>query len=169
MTAVVDPADFPPGFDPEHYRLIHADLRSFSLDEVREHYLTRGRPWRRPPNVLAAPEAFRDLAVGLGAILEIGPFSRPLVRGRDVTYFDVLDRQGLTTLARKIGVEETGQIPQIDYVSATGDLTVVPVTFDVVASSHAIEHQPDLVRHLCRVEQVLKPGGYYFLWIPDKR
>ena len=41
-------------------------------------------------------------------------------------------------------------------------------TFDVVLSSHVIEHQPDLVAHLNAVERLLVPGGFYFLLIPDK-
>lgn len=161
--------DFPPELDPAHYRAIHADLRSYSLEEAVTHYETRGKAEGRQPNVLTTREMFRDLALGLGPTLEIGPFNRPLFSGRNIAYFDVLDRRGLTALAGKIGVDETAQIPEIDFVSPTGDLSVVPRTFAVVASSHAIEHQPDLVGHLRRVERLLQPGGYYFLWIPDKR
>ncbi len=160
---------FPPEFDPGYYRSIHADLRVFSDDELREHFATRGKAEGRLPNVLATREMFRDLALGLGSILEIGPFSRPLFRGPNVTYFDVLDRQGLTELAQKIGVAETDAIPEIDYVSPTGDLSIVSQSFDVIASSHAIEHQPNLVRHLNDVAGLLHPAGCYFLWIPDKR
>jgi hypothetical protein len=36
-------------------------------------------------------------------------------------------------------------------------------------SSHAIEHQPDLVRHLVNVSNLLSPGGRYFLAVPDRR
>jgi SAM-dependent methyltransferase len=159
----------PPEFDPELYRSIHADLRSYSIEELTAHYFTCGKAAGRQPNVLATREMFRDLAIGMGTILEIGPFSRPLFSGPGVAYFDVLDRAGLAALARKIGMDVTGSIPEIDYVSPTGDLAVVLETFDVVASSHAIEHQPDLVRHLRQVERVLNPGGSYFVWIPDKR
>lgn len=160
---------FPPELDPAHYRMIHADLWTYALDEAAAHYAARGKAEGRQPNVLASREMFRDLAARLGDILEIGPFSRPLFRGPHVTYFDVLDRAGLTHLGTQLGLHEGSQIPDIHFVSATGDLTIVPGTFDVVASSHVIEHQPDLVRHLNQVAAVLKPGGYYFLWIPDKR
>jgi hypothetical protein len=160
---------FPPEFDPGHYRSIHADLRVFTDDELRDHYNTRGKAEGRLPNVLGTREMFRDLALGLGSILEIGPFNRPLFRGPYVKYFDVLDRRGLTELAPKIGVEETDLIPEIDYVSPTGDLSIVPQSFDVIASSHAIEHQPNLVRHLNDVDRLLNPAGCYFIWIPDKR
>ncbi len=160
---------FPPEFDPGHYRSIHADLRVFSDDEVRDHYDARGKAEGRLPNVLATREMFRDLALGLGSILEIGPFTCPLFRGPNVKYFDVLDRQGLTVMAQELGVLETDLIPEIDYVSPTGDLSIVPQSFEVIASSHAIEHQPNLVQHLNDVDRLLSPGGCYFLWIPDKR
>lgn len=162
-------ARFPPAFDPDHYRSIHADLRLYSDHELRDHYDTRGKAEGRLANSLATREMFRDLALGLGAILEIGPFNRPLFSGPNVTYFDVLDRRGLTELAQKIGIEDTDAIPRIDYVSPTGDLSIVPQSVDVIASSHAIEHQPNLVQHLNDVDRLLNPGGCYFLWIPDKR
>jgi SAM-dependent methyltransferase len=59
--------------------------------------------------------------------------------------------------------------PEIDFVSATGDLGVVDATFDAVLSSHAIEHQPDLIAHFRHVERLLRPGGRYFAIVPDKR
>jgi SAM-dependent methyltransferase len=59
--------------------------------------------------------------------------------------------------------------PEIDFVSETSDLTRVNATFDVIFSSHCIEHQPDLVKHLSEVAALLKPGGAYLLIIPDKR
>jgi hypothetical protein len=167
--AVASELRFPPEFDPGHYRSIHADLRYFTDEELRNHYDTRGKAEGRQPNILGSREMFRDLAAGLGSILEIGPFNRPLFHGPTVKYFDVLDRRGLAELAQKIGLEETGSIPEIDHVSPTGDLSIVSQTVDVVASSHAIEHQPDLVRHLNNVERLLNPAGCYFLWIPDKR
>jgi hypothetical protein len=160
---------FPPEFDPGYYRSIHADLHVFSDDELRDHYDTRGKAEGRLPNVLATREMFRDLALSLGSILEIGPFNRPLFHGPNVRYFDVLDQRGLTELATKIGIAETDSIPEIDYVSPTGDLSIVPQTSDVITSSHAIEHQPNLVRHLNDVDRLLNPAGCYFLWIPDKR
>jgi SAM-dependent methyltransferase len=162
---------FPPEFDPEHYRTIHADLRSLTDEELRAHYASRGKAEGRQPNILGSREMFRDLALGLGSILEIGPFTRPLFRRPDVPviYFDVLDRAGLAELAAKIGAQDTDQIPEVDFVSPTADLSVVCGVFDVVANSHSIEHQPDLVRHLHSVERLLHPGGCYFLWIPDKR
>jgi SAM-dependent methyltransferase len=66
------------------------------------------------------------------------------------------------------GLDPT-RCPEIDFVSQTGDLDCVDRVFDNVFSSHCIEHQPDLARHLRQVESLLVPGGAYYLIIPDKR
>ncbi len=64
----------------------------------------------------------------------------------------------------------TDNCPDIDFVSPTGNLSIVPSdSFDVVFSSHCIEHQPDLVSHIQNVSRVLRGGGRYYLIIPDKR
>lgn len=98
--------------------------------------------------------------------LEIGPFYAPLLP--NACYFDVLNRQQLRSRAAMLGFDNSG-CPEIDYVSAEGDLTIVDRTFDAVLSSHAIEHQPDFVSHLQIIEQMLTSGGKYYLIIPDKR
>jgi SAM-dependent methyltransferase len=104
-----------------------------------------------------------------GSVLEIGPFDQPIIRGVQVKYFDVMDQQALIDRARELGRDQGG-CPHIDYVSDRGDLSViVEEKFDSVISSHCIEHQPDLIRHLNQVFDILRPGGRYFLIVPDKR
>lgn len=100
--------------------------------------------------------------------LEIGPFTNPMLVGPNVSYFDVLDKAHLIERARSVGYPVVSPV-EIDFVSPIGDLSAVTGTFDVIASSHCIEHQPDLVSHLQKVEQLLNPGGRYLLTIPDKR
>jgi len=102
------------------------------------------------------------------SVLEIGPFTNPVCSGENVRYFDVLNKAGLITRAEAIG-RSTGGAVDIHYVSPIGDLSIVRDTFDVCISSHAIEHQPDLIRHLNDVEKILNEGGRYFLVVPDKR
>lgn len=127
----------------------------------------RQRSWRRsgirPPTTR---QAF--LADIPGDVLEIGPFDNPSLRGERITYFDVLDQAALIARAREHG-RNPDTCPRIDYVSPTGDLSIVDRTFSSVFSSHAIEHQPDLVTHLRGVEKLLQPGGRYYLAVPDKR
>lgn len=162
-------AEFPPEFDAAEYRTIHADLWPLSEEELARHFAENGEPQGRCANRLRTREQFRDLALGCRSLLEIGPFSRPLYIGNGVSYFDVMDRAGLMNRARDDVYYRPDSIPEIHYVSPTGDLSVVPARFDVVASSHVIEHLPDLAGHLNQVTRLLETGGYYFLWIPDKR
>jgi hypothetical protein len=41
--------------------------------------------------------------------------------------------------------------------------------FNLVFSSHNIEHQPDIITHLNNVESILVDGGYYCIICPDFR
>jgi SAM-dependent methyltransferase len=61
------------------------------------------------------------------------------------------------------------EVPDITWVAQPSDLSCVDEHFGVVLSSHAIEHQPDLVHHLNQVDQILKRGGRYFVLVPDHR
>ncbi len=102
-------------------------------------------------------------------VLEIGPFTIPNVRGENVRYFEVLDKDALIARAKQVGFPHDAPV-DIDYLSPTGDLSIVPDnSFDVVLSSHCIEHQPDLIAHLKHVGRILRPGGRYFIVVPDKR
>jgi SAM-dependent methyltransferase len=101
--------------------------------------------------------------------LEIGPFSSPLLKGPNVRYCDVLNQAQLKERAQKVQYDPD-TVPFIDYVLGPGFLDEIPQVFDAVLSSHAIEHQPDLIKHLQQVQRKLSAdGGRYFLLIPDKR
>jgi predicted SAM-dependent methyltransferase len=104
-----------------------------------------------------------------GSVLEIGPFDQPIMRGVHVKYFDIMDQSALMDRARACGRNQDG-CPHIDYVSDRGDLSVITEEkFDSVISSHCIEHQLDLIRHFNQVFDILRPGGRYFVIVPDKR
>ena len=160
---------FPPEFEAAHYQAIHPDLSHMQPEELAQHWIHQGIKEGRQGGRIADRNQFADLIPANASVLEIGPFNRPMKTGPNVRYFDVLDRNGLIERAQKIGYETSGIPSKIDYVSAEADLSVVQETFDFVLSSHAVEHQPDLVRHLMEVERLLNPGGCYFLIIPDKR
>jgi len=103
-------------------------------------------------------------------ILEIGPFFTPMHKGPNVKYFDVEDQQNLIRRAKNIDPDfKVEDIPFIDYVSPTADLTIIEEEFDAVFSSHVIEHQFDLIDHLQKAATVLSRGGRYYLVVPDKR
>ena len=124
--------------------------------------------FRRGP-LLAPTDRQRFLAgIADGPGLEIGPFDAPLLHGAGVKYFDVLGQEALRSRSVTEGRDPSG-CPPIDFVSPGGDLGVVDDEFDVVLSAHTIEHQPDLIGHLEGVSRLLRPGGRYFLVIPDRR
>ncbi len=124
---------------------------------------------RRVGHPLALRENITKAATSTNErLLEIGPFFRPVVAGPKVQYFDVLDQEELKARAIQHGYDPA-QVPAIDHVSPTGDLSCVTETYDAVISAHCIEHQPDLIKHLLDVARILRPGGRYFILIPDKR
>lgn len=114
--------------------------------------------------------------------LEISPYHSPLLRGPRVKTFDVLSQDALRDAARAANADPhqvaangrllaVDSIPRIDFVDADGNLGAAcpHAAFDLVVSSHVLEHQPDLVRHLLDVRDVLRPRGLYLAWVPDKR
>ena len=149
--------------------MLHDDLAHVEPDVAYNHYLIAGRDEGR----IATPGAVRGGLIASipvdATILEIGPFTRPVFWGPNVRYFDVLDRQGLIARAKSENFPIERAV-EVDYVSPIGDLSILPAQcFDYVFSSHAIEHQPDLISHLYHVARALKPGGSYGVVAPDKR
>jgi hypothetical protein len=114
---------------------------------------------------------FTDLVKKIpGSKLEIGPFVNPQLFGYDVKYFDVLNLDGLKKRAEKIEYP-LGRLVKIDYVEPTGDLSVIPDkgNFSLAFSAHVVNNQLDLVTHLNSVSDLLVDGGYYLMFVPDKR
>jgi hypothetical protein len=100
--------------------------------------------------------------------LEIGPFANPLLNNPNVKYLDVLPTEQLKVRASTLGMDPE-LVPLISYIADENGFPEISESFDYLLSCHSIEHQPDLVKHLNQVEQILLPGGKYFLIIPDKR
>lgn len=154
--------------DVDFYRNSYADLRHLSDNALLQHFRNHGIAEGRSGSAATTRAGFLG-AIPVGAtVLEIGPFCSPALTGDEVRYLDVLDRVQLCERARAIGISPEG-CPEIDYVSPTADLSVVDRKFSHVFSSHSIEHQPDLVRHLAEVAKILEPPGRYFIIVPDKR
>jgi hypothetical protein len=158
----------PEELDLAYYRSTNPELRLLGDDELYHHYENIGRSEGRPSAAAAFREVLIQIAGQLESVLEIGPFYRPSLAGPNVRYFDVLDYDGLCERAREHDLPIT-DIPQIHYVSPDGDLATIHATFQAVFSAHVVEHQPCLLSHLRQVSQLLPPGGFYFLAIPDKR
>lgn len=153
----------------EIYGEIYDDLHGKTATELNTHYQSVGELEGRIASPFSIPKGLLSIVCSSDSVLEIGPFGSPLVLGQRVKYFDILDRNALIERAFKVGYS-TQNIPNIDYISKNGDLSIVEDrNFDFVVSCHCIEHQPDLIEHLSQVSRILKPGGFYLLMIPDKR
>lgn len=158
----------PSEFDADFYYQTYPDLVHLSQDELLEHFVVHGKSEGRFGTLYAGRAGFLELVSGAGSILEIGPFFAPVASGPNVRYFDVLSTPELIARGESLG-HDTSKVPQVDFVSPNGDLSIVNETFDAVLSSHCIEHQPSLIRHLEQVHRLLKPGGSFYVIVPDKR
>lgn len=156
----------PAMFDPAWYRGQSPALAALDDDALSDHFRDIGRANGLTGSPAAVRETLLKLAAASPSILEIGPFDRPLLRGDKVRYLDMIDTDGLRSRAAAIPGRDPARVPSIDHV---GSLDIVDARYAALLSSHAIEHQPDLLRHLQAAERVLEPGGAFFLIIPDKR
>ena len=160
--------DEPPlDFDSAVYRSLNVDLAAFNDDQLQRHYDLHGRHEGRRSHIIADRTSFAALA-SLGDSLEIGPFARPLLIGPRVRYADIYSTDQLRKMAPTFDFDPA-DVPQIDWVVEPGSLEGVDGMFDAALSSHAIEHQPNLVEHLRQVSALLRPGGRYLVIAPDHR
>ncbi len=160
--------DLPPEFDPDYYRRTYPDLADMDEASARSHFWNTGRIEGRSGSPAATRDGFVSLIDPSLSALEIGPMANPVLRGPNVRYLDVVPTEELRRKADACGMDGRN-CPEIDYVSPNGDLAVIDEQFEVVVSCHSIEHQPNLVAHLQGVTRVLRPGGRYFVIVPDKR
>ncbi len=158
---------WPAEYSADVLRSNYPDLADFDDAQMAQHYEAHGRKEGR---VAASPALRENLIAMIGpelSLLEIGPFCQPVFRGRKVQYMDVLDAAGLRERAVEIGMDPTACPEKIHFL---GDLGLAAgADFDIVFSSHNVEHQPDLIRHLQDVERALADGGALVMLVPDKR
>lgn len=160
---------FPPEFDERYYLKRNPDLPNDKGFDASAHYQATGRQEGRRASPAADRLHFLSCVPKGIDVLEVGPFHAPSFTGKGARYLDVLDSPALKKHAEAMKLP-TDKVPsEIHYVSDTGDLSIVDAQFDVVFSSHAIEHQPNLLGHLNGAAKLLRPGGSYLLIIPDHR
>lgn len=167
-TPPTDSFQFPSEFDPNIYKKLYRDVIQYNPKDLYTHYTKHGIREERRVNGLKTRLDFIDLIPKDKKILEIGPLCNPLVSGKNVFYFDIQNKEDLMLKAKSFNLPAEN-VPYIHFVSPTGNLEIVNECFDVVLSSHCIEHQPNLITHLSHIERILNPGGYYFVLAPDKR
>src|SRR5436190_23194025 len=159
---------FPSEFDANLYKKLYHDVIQYNPKDLYTHYLNHGIKEGRRANVLKTKLDFIDLIPKDKKILEIGPLCSPLVSGENVFYFDIQNKEDLMLKAKSFGLS-VKNASHIHFVSPIGNLEIVDECFDVVLSSHCIEHQPNLITHLSHIDRLLNPGVYYCVLVPDKR
>lgn len=157
-------------FDSNFYKEYYKDLKSFSDKEVILHFKKYGISEGRICNKIAYRSDFiNEIGQFKKSILEIGPFANPCFSGKNVKYFDVLNHDQLHQRAKEHKISES-RIPKlIHYVDTKGDLSIIDDTFDLVFSSHCVEHQPDLISHFSDLSCLIGDSGSIAFIIPDKR
>lgn len=157
----------PPEFSLDVLRERYPDLAALDDEALRIHYRDHGKAEGRIASKVALRSDFLALIDHDAQLLEIGPYCSPVFSGPNVRFLDAYDAPTLQRLAVAAGLDPSNCPGEIHYTNGLGE--IAGQNFELVFSSHSIEHQPDLVRHLNEVAAALRPGGAYWMIIPDKR
>jgi hypothetical protein len=161
---------FPPSFDLTVYQKIYGAGRDYShyveVGRKQGWECTRGQRLKEIINLEILPKFLQaERRVDKGMVLEIGPFLNPMIVGPGVRYLDVMDMEALKQRAKNVGYPEINSV-NIDFVSPTGDLSMLPEkSFSLIASSNVLSNQADLIRHLLGIQRLLLEGGYYAMTV----
>jgi len=110
--------------------------------------------------------------------LEIGPYHSPILDHNKKNNFsiDVFTRKSLIEKAnsdpnlKRYNIS-ISNIPETNYLlSKDQDYDIekcVDRKFDIIISSHNLEHLPNLIKELNKYEKILKDNGKIFAFIPD--
>ena len=105
-------------------------------------------------------------------ILEVGPLDCPTYTKKEanVRYLDWYTSDELKERASRDSRRNIAKIDNVDYVvKAKRFSDHIPEKFDLFIANHVIEHIPDIIAWLQEIENILSPGGFVFLSIPDRR
>jgi SAM-dependent methyltransferase len=168
---MTDTFKFPGEFDLHHYKANCPAARNMDFKDACLHFLKIGKKRGLAGSLPADMNLFAGMlnGLGFGRILEIGPGVQPRMKGDNVFYYDVRHGENFREYARAKGVTDPAALPEIHYHADDGSLRGIDQKFDLVFSSHCIEHVYDLVAHVNDVASILNDGGVYALIVPDKR
>jgi hypothetical protein len=106
--------------------------------------------------------------------LEFGALNNPVIRPEqgDIRFVDYATTERLRAHPHASTIDKNA-IVDVDYVwSGSGSLADVIETgelFDYGIASHVIEHVPNVLGWFHGIADVLKPGAFFNLAVPDKR
>ena len=109
--------------------------------------------------------------------IEIGGLDRPLVirtelpEGSEILYADHLSTVDLKTKYKADPTVNLNALVEVDLVSESDDFAnhLNGRLVDYIVASHVVEHIPNPISWLKMLFDVLRPGGFVFLVVPDKR
>lgn len=161
---------FPNNFNCKIYKKYNSDLKNLNDEELINHFVNYGINEGRISNEINSRNDLLPIIPKDFECLEIGPFDCPVLKGNNVKYFDVLNQEQLIQRAKEHDrTNNIKNIPYIHYYNNDADLKIINYKFDLVLSSHCIEHQINFIDHLNDINNLLKTNGYYVIICPDKR
>lgn len=162
---------YPPIFDFDFYINSNPELSGVSYEKALAHFYTKGKREGKRGTLYAAREHFVHFIRQLPAskILEIGPAGKPSIIGENVRYFDIMNREECLEWSIKNN-EDIASVPnKIHYVSKECDMGIIQEKFDLIFSSHNLEHQINLIQHFSHLSRLLADDGIFACVVPDKR
>lgn len=163
--------EFPSSFEQDLYEK-SVDKQFATSVAARAHYLQFSQESGFAVSEITTIQNFVAMLRGLFSdrkILELGPGNHPRFTGDNVYYYDICPPDELLKFYKKTGCQ-TGNIPDhIHFVSNTADMSIINEKFDLVFSSHNIEHHVCLLSHIKHIERCLASKDYFCCAIPDKR
>jgi SAM-dependent methyltransferase len=110
---------------------------------------------------------FTNRLIGHG--LEIGPLHRPLPRSVEARV-DYVDKLSVADLVKHYPELPVNDLTHPDIIDDGETLRTVPANrYDFVSAAHVIEHMRNPILALENWCRVVKPGGFVYLIVPDKR
>ena len=172
----------PDGFDAQQYLDANPDVAASGMDAAT-HYLQSGRHEGRPLHVKftgSTPTPGMETSARLrltrhlvGAGLELGPGHHPWVTpftGVSVAYVDRWEPTSNQVLFPELGADATFPMPDIRaHFDVDGLGPIDDGSQDFVIASHVLEHLANPLRFLDEIHRVLRPGGLFLFFLPDKR
>ena len=113
-------------------------------------------------------EYCRDLKNMSG--IEIGPLCYPTLHKNESNIL-YLDLHSKAEIMQSLGRDYPADLVDVDIVTGGSPLINVLAgnTYDYFIANHVIEHIPDLIAWLEDIHSLLRPGGFIYLAIPDRK
>lgn len=163
---------FPRNFNLTIYKQENPDLNRLVDNELLIHYENLGKLEGRNCSKIKSRVDFTKLIDPKLNILEIGPLCFPSMdtNKSNVKTIDYFTTEELIENYKNDPNVDKSKICKVDYAVKSGKyLDVIKDKFNIIFSSHNIEHVPCIITFLNNLADVLKPNSYVFLCIPDYR